>query len=116
MTTAGREVCGRCELAERPWARMRGLLARRSLPPSEGMLFPGVSSVHTFGMRFPLDVVFLDDRQQVLSVHAGVRPWRLARHRGAAATLELAAGEAGRVGLEPGLRLEREGRACPPQS
>ena len=63
------------------------------------MLFPGTGSVHTMFMRFPIDVVFLDGEMRVLSVHQAVPAWRAVRQRGAKATLELAAGEADRVGI-----------------
>jgi uncharacterized membrane protein (UPF0127 family) len=59
-------------------------------------------------MRFPIDAVFLDGERRVLRVVPNVRPWRTAAVRKARAVLELAAGEAARVGMEAGavLRLE----------
>jgi hypothetical protein len=57
-------------------------------------------------MRFPIDVVFLDRALGVSAVVAELRPWRTARRRGARAVLELAAGEAARLGLRPGVTLE----------
>jgi uncharacterized membrane protein (UPF0127 family) len=84
---------------------MRGLLGRSGLPQGEGMLFPRTGSVHTMFMRFPIDLVFLDRELRVLSVKADVLPWKTARQNGARWTLELAAGEAARVGIEPGMTL-----------
>ena len=86
---------------------MRGLLGRPGLPEGEGMLFPRTGSVHTMFMRFPIDVVFLDAEMCVLSVREAVPAWRTVKQRGAKATLELAAGEAARVGLAPGDCLVR---------
>lgn len=71
------------------------------------MLFPRTGSVHTMFMRFPIDVVFLDGELRVLSVREAVPAWRAVKQRGAKATLELGAGEAGRVGLAPGELLEQ---------
>ncbi len=88
---------------------MRGLLGRRSLPQGEGMLFDRTSSVHTFFMRFPIDVVFLAQDGEVLAVRAAVPPWRAVSRRGAHWTLELAAGEAERVGITVGERLHVSG-------
>ncbi|MGZ5295243.1 MAG: DUF192 domain-containing protein, partial [Actinomycetota bacterium] len=48
--------------------RMRGLRDRGLLPPDHAMLFPRCRSVHTFGMRFPITVVFLDARRRVVAV------------------------------------------------
>ena len=70
------------------------------------MLFPRTGSIHTMFMRFSIDVVFLDNEMRVLSVREAVPAWRTVKQRGAKATLELSAGEAARVGILPGDRLE----------
>jgi uncharacterized membrane protein (UPF0127 family) len=89
---------------------MRGLLGRSGLASGEGLLLRPAGSVHTFFMRFPIDAVFLDREQRVVRVASDVRPWRAAAAARARAVLELAAGEAARVGIRPGqvLRLEGE--------
>ena len=107
--TEDRVVCERCVVADRPHTRMRGLLGRVELPSGEGLLLKPAPSIHTWFMRFPIDAVFLDDHLRVLSVAAGLRPWRFAGRRGARAVLELAAGEAQRRGLSAGLALRLEG-------
>ena len=99
----GEVVCERCELADSPLKRMRGLLGRSGLGPGEGMLFRPAGSVHTLFMRFPLDVVFCDRDLVVVGVERGLRPWRMAGRRGAKVVVELAAGAA--AGVEPGDRL-----------
>jgi uncharacterized membrane protein (UPF0127 family) len=106
----GTIVCERCTLARSPFARMRGLLGRSGLASGEGLLLRPAGSVHTFFMRFPIDAVFLDREQRVVRVASDVRPWRAAAAARARAVLELAAGEAARVGIRPGqvLRLEGE--------
>ena len=101
----GAQLCARCAIADRPWTRLRGLLGRSDLPEGEGMLFRRTGSVHTMFMRFPIDVVFLDAGLEVLSVRESVPAWRAVKQRGARVTLELAAGEAARVGIEPGITL-----------
>ncbi len=98
----GRVVCERCLVAARPLRRMRGLLGRRDLPRGEGILLRPAASVHTFFMRFPIDVVFLDREQVVVGIEPRLRPWRTAGRRGAHAVLELAAGESERRGLAVG--------------
>jgi uncharacterized membrane protein (UPF0127 family) len=104
-TSDGRLVCETCLIADRPFARMRGLLGRRSLRSGEGLLLRPAASVHTFFMRFAIDVVFLDRDLNVLSIARDLRPWRAAGRRGAHAALELPAGECARRGVEPGDRL-----------
>ena len=101
----GATVCERCLVAASMGSRMRGLLGRRELPPGDGILLRPASSVHTWFMRFPIDVVFVDRDLRVLKVVPELRPWRFAGRRRAKATIELAAGEAARRGIEPGVRL-----------
>ena len=95
----------RCALADGFFTRLRGLLGRRALERGEGLLLSPSSSVHTFFMRFPIDVVFLDRALQVVGVAADVPPWRLAGRRGARHVLELPAGEARARGIRVGERL-----------
>jgi uncharacterized membrane protein (UPF0127 family) len=97
-------------VADRPFGRMKGLLGRSALPPGEGLFLRPASSVHTFFMRFPIDVVFVDRELRVLSIVPELRPWRAAGRRGAHSALELPAGECDRRGLRPGdlLRLEED--------
>jgi hypothetical protein len=101
----GTVVLPRCHVADRPLARMRGLLGRSGLGEGEGLLLRPAGSIHMFFMRFAIDAVFLDQDLTVLRVAENVRPWRTAAHRGAKSVLEIAAGEARRRGIEPGLRL-----------
>ena len=74
--------------------RLRGLLGRASLGPDAALLIERCGTVHTVGMRFALDLVFLDRAGRVLRVVRGVRPGRLWVGGGwrAARTLELEAG------------------------
>ncbi len=101
----GRVVCERCEDAARLLTRMRGLMGRRGLEPGEGMLIRHSGSIHTFFMRFPIDVVFLDRRMRVRKIVPELPRNRLAASLGARSVLELPAGEAARVGLELGNQL-----------
>ena len=100
-----RVVCERCVVADRPVARARGLLGRSELPPGEGILLRPAASVHTFFMRFPIDVVFLDRDGRVVAIRPHLRPWRAAFARRAKAALELAAGQAAARGIHIGERL-----------
>ena len=68
VTVDGAVLCARCRIAKNPWTRMRGLLGRKRLDYGEGILLRPASSVHTFFMLFPIDVVFLDRDLSVLRV------------------------------------------------
>ena len=105
-TVEGQVACERCLVADSPWPRMRGLLGRRGLESGEGLLLKPAGSVHTFFMRFPIDVVFLSREGDVLKVARALPAWRLAGARRAKAALELGADEAERRGISVGTRLD----------
>jgi uncharacterized membrane protein (UPF0127 family) len=77
-------------------ARLRGLALRRR-PPEHALLIPRCRSVHTFGMRFALDLVWLDAEGRVLAVDEAVPPGRVRGRREAVAVVEVAAGNSGRI-------------------
>lgn len=106
--TLDRVVCTRVTLARTPWARTRGLIGRPPLTAGHGMLIEPCQGVHTFFMRHPIDVVFLDAEDRVVALRESLRPWRLTRiFRQAHATLELPAGAVAELGLAVGHQLER---------
>ncbi|MBO1110627.1 DUF192 domain-containing protein [Bordetella petrii] len=71
--------------------RLRGLLCRaRALGPHTGLLLTPCCAVHTLGMRYSIDVAFIDAGGRVLRLARNVRPGRLVFCRGAAAVVELA--------------------------
>src|SRR4051812_23376739 len=72
-------------------SRLLGLAGLTREQAGAGLLIPRCASVHTFAMRFALDLVFLDGDDRELAVRRGVPPRRLAWHRGAAAVLEIPA-------------------------
>jgi uncharacterized protein len=101
----GTVLCELCHVADSPPSRVRGLLGRRSLEGGEGLLLRPASSIHTFFMRFAIDVVFLAEDGTVVHIADGLRPWRVAGRRGAREVLELGSGECARRGLRTGDRL-----------
>ncbi len=87
-------------------ARLRGLIGRPAPAPGEALWLAPCRQVHTLGMGYPIDVVFLGEAQGVLLV-VTLKPWRISRFvADARGVLELAAGEATRLGIAQGGRLE----------
>lgn len=70
-------------------ARLLGLAFLDLDAAAPGLLLPGCGSVHTFGMRFPLDIYFLDAAGEPVAARYGVPPLRIVRHRGARSVLEV---------------------------
>lgn len=82
-------------VADRFWRIFVGLQFRRTLPAGSGLLLVPCSSVHTFCMRFSIDIVGLNRAAEVTRVIQDVKPWRVAAMpRGTYAILELPAGAA----------------------
>ncbi len=75
----GDDVLCSVEVAAAHAARVRGLLGRDGIEGS--LLLPHCRSVHTIGMRFPIDVAFLDRDGRVVGVVTPMRPWRVGRPR-----------------------------------
>ena len=99
--TRDRQVAARVGKADDHESRGRGLLGRTSLDPDEGLwivLGEGLwivpcPTIHTFFMKFPIDVVFLDKNLKAVRVLEGMKPWRLSPWvYSAASVLELAGG------------------------
>jgi uncharacterized protein len=93
-------------VADRGPARTRGLLGRQSLGEGEGLWIVPCEAVHTFGMRFAIDLVFLDRRNIVRKVRSSVPPWRMSGCLRARSVLELAAGTLQNTPVHPGDTLQ----------
>lgn len=83
-------------------SRLTGLIGRCPPDPGCGLWLRPCDAVHTMGLRFEIDVVFVDAAGRVKRIDERVRPWRVRICLGAHSVVELAAGEARRLGLEAG--------------
>lgn len=81
------------------WSRLRGLLGRPPLAAdgSEALVLAPCASVHTIGMTYALDLVFLDGVGRVVGIHRRIPPWRTCGARDACTTVEFQAGALERV-------------------
>ena len=87
------------ELASDSDTRRKGLLGRDSLDRGVGFVIAPSQGVHTFGMRFPIDIVGVARDGRVVKARGDVRPSRLVFALRAFAILELATGVAADAGL-----------------
>jgi uncharacterized membrane protein (UPF0127 family) len=93
-------------LADTVLTRARGLLGRPQLQTCEGLVIAPCSSIHTFGMQYDLDIVFLDSADKVVKVVCHLGKCRIAMSIRAKRTLELRAGEIERLNLKVGDELK----------
>jgi uncharacterized membrane protein (UPF0127 family) len=98
-------VAGNVYLADDSATRRRGLLDVKDLDADSGLWLKPCEAVHTFGMKIPLDVVFLDAKLRVRKISAHLKPNRIAFCLTAHSALEIRAGVAASCGLNRGDQL-----------
>lgn len=94
------------ERADDSKSRRVGLLQRSGLAKGEGLWILPCEAIHTFFMRFAIDVLFLDKRKRVVKTVHRLGPWRLAMSWRGKTVLELPAGTIAETGTQPGDLLE----------
>ncbi|HUW14573.1 MAG TPA: DUF192 domain-containing protein [Anaerolineae bacterium] len=112
--STGAELVTVGRLANTHWSRLRGLMGSRPLAPLEGLLIVPCKSIHTHFMRFPIDVLFVNEAEEVIGLHHSLPPWRLGEsHANARFVVELPAGTLASTGTQVGHRLRVEGLQTP---
>lgn len=107
-TTRGTIVADRADIADTSLKRRTGLLKHTGLAPGEGLWITPCEGVHTFGMKFAIDVVFLNKKKKVLKIRPNMVKRRLALSLLAHSVLELPAGRLAETGTVAGDLLEFE--------
>ena len=106
-TDTGVVIAQRVAVAATRATRRTGLLHHTSLPEGDALWIVPSRGVHTFGMKFAIDVVALDERGIVVDCVEHLQPWRIRLPRkGTAGVLELPAGWIARTGIAVGHRIE----------
>ncbi len=75
--TTGEVIADKVTIAQDYKSRSIGLLNRQNLSENEAMLIKPCSSIHTFFMKFPIDVLFLSKEGRVVKIRHSLKPWRL---------------------------------------
>ena len=104
---AGHDVLvERLRVADTHWTRLKGLLGTDALAPGDGLWIRPCRQVHMFGMRYAIDVVFLDDAYRVVGLVRHLEPWRISPSvRAATSVIELPAGTISKSSLREGQTL-----------
>lgn len=108
-TTRQTVLADKLEVAGAGKTRRKGLLGRMGLEPGGGLWIVPCESVHTFFMRFPIDLVYLDRKNRVRKVRHAVGAWRLSACFTAHSVLELPAGAVRESRTERGDVVEMQG-------
>jgi uncharacterized membrane protein (UPF0127 family) len=96
LTSGGQELAANVAVASSLPARIRGLLGSSSLPAGQGLLIKPCKGIHTFFMKFSIDVIFLDRHNRIVALHPSLPPNRMTRiYLKAVSVLELPSGTLG---------------------
>lgn len=106
--TRGTVVTTEADIADTSKKRRVGLLKHERLDPGQGLWIAPCEAIHTFGMKFPIDVLFLDRKKKVLKVKSDMVRGRISGCFWASSVLELPAGQAAATTTEAGDELEFE--------
>lgn len=104
--TRGTVLATRATAADTSQKRRTGLLKHESLAEGEGLFIVPCEGVHTFGMKFPIDVIFVSKKRVVLKIRPDMPKSRISFCLRAHAVIELPAGMAARTGTAVGDQLE----------
>jgi len=96
----------RMEVADSAAKRNKGLLGRERLAPGEGLWIRPCEAVHTFCMRFSIDLIYLDRKNRIRKLVSAVPPWRLSACLWAHSVLELPSGTIRDTRTQPGDTLD----------
>jgi len=99
------ELADRAEVADTSAKRRTGLLKHTGLEPGEGLWIVPCESVHSFFMKFTIDVLYLDRKHRVKKIRPEMAPWRISGCLTARSVLELPAGTITRTGTVRGDQL-----------
>lgn len=103
--TRGTDLASAAEVAGTGAQRSKGLLGRTGLAPGEALWIVPCEAVHTFFMKFSLDLVYLDRRRRIVKIKRNVAPWRLSACVRAHSVIEFAAGALHPEGVHLGDQL-----------
>jgi hypothetical protein len=101
-------LADRADVADTSAKRRTGLLKHTGLEPGEGLWIVPCEGVHTFAMKFIIDVVFLSKKRKVLKIRPNMKKRRIAVSLLAHSVLELPAGTLNRTGTQKGDQLQLE--------
>ena len=104
--TKGSILANAADKADTSAKRRTGLLKHSSLPPGEGLWIVPCEGVHTFGMKFPIDVVYLNKQRRIINVRPVMKKRGISFCLRAHSVLELPAGTLADTGTGVGDQLE----------
>jgi uncharacterized membrane protein (UPF0127 family) len=105
--TTGEVISDKVRIAQDFKSRSIGLLDRHSISGNEALLIKPCTSIHTFFMKFPIDVLFLSKEGNIVKIAHSLKPWRLSGCLlGCFMVLELPPGKVAKTTIKIGNSIE----------
>jgi len=101
-------VCREAKVADTFFSRLMGFMFKKSIGHEEALIFYNATSIHSFFMKFPIDIVFLDKNKQIIRICRALRPWKVVFCLKSHITIELPADKASQNCLKVGDFLDIE--------
>lgn len=105
VNKTGEVLFKRTQVADSFKDRFKGLIGKESIRSDEALFFDKCSSVHMFGMRFAIDVIYLNRQSEVIKIVSKLSPWSFSLFPKASSLIEVRAGQCQKLGLEVGETL-----------
>ena len=108
QTETNQIVVENLKIATGLFSRAIGLLGKRSINSDFGIMFPKCRSIHTHFMMFPIDIIFVDDKNCITELFESLKPWKvlISKNKESSHIIEMAAGTIKRLNLTIGSQLE----------
>lgn len=107
----GKLITDNAEIADTFFSRFRGLMLRKSVEADYALHIIPCNQIHTFSMRFPIDVVYLSNDGTVIEIHENIRPNKICKTvKKAESVIELNASMSSKLGIFKGDVLEIRAR------
>lgn len=103
MCSGEKMIAGDISKANHFFSRFRGLMFKKDMDVQQGLWIEPCNQVHTFNMRFAIDVIFIDKNNKILYIEDSMRPGKVSKVvRHARGVVELCAGRAAECGIKTG--------------
>lgn len=105
--TTGTIISQNLKIADNYFSRLKGLMFTKELPDQDALQIIPCGQIHTFFMKYSLDVLYLDTDKNILSVDEELKPGKVGRHvKKAASVVELPAGKIKEKNIKAGEKIE----------
>lgn len=103
----GHVIAEQLRIADRFWSRFKGLMLTKTFPSCDGLMIQPCQSIHTFFMRYAIDVIYLDQHNEIIDIHYHIKPGQIGKSiRGVKSVVELPIGTLEKTNTKTGQTVQ----------